>query len=179
MLQRSANAPAVTSAAPATATPRERRAPNPTSKPPAAVKPFAAFPSFPATPDWYGSPSEPSRFSIVCVNTSSAAAPPTVSRRTGAASGTGASINAAAPAEAAAPDANTNGSSRRASCHTGTAVFAASAAVYVESGSPSSAAAGRATRAAPGSRPVHACTAATDVVSPQAVSTQDPTLIGE
>ena len=49
-------------------------------------------------------------------------APPNVNRRAGRASTTGVSIAAAAPADAAALAAKTNGSSRRASCHAGTAV---------------------------------------------------------
>jgi hypothetical protein len=55
---------------------------------------------------------------------SSSTAPVTARRRAGPASAAGVSSTAAAPALAAALPANTNGSSRPASCHTGTAVSA-------------------------------------------------------
>ena len=51
------------------------------------------------------------------------------SRRAGAASRTGVRIVAAAPALAAAPAPNSAGSMSRASCQTGTDVFAISAPV--------------------------------------------------
>jgi hypothetical protein len=51
------------------------------------------------------------------------------SRRAGPAARTGVRTVAAAPALAAAPDANSSGSVRRASCQTGTEVFAISAPV--------------------------------------------------
>ena len=63
------------------------------------------------------------------VATSSPTAPTSARRRAGAASRVGVRIVAAAPALAAAPDANTNGSVVRASCQTGTAVLAISAPV--------------------------------------------------
>src|SRR6185437_263272 len=85
----------------------------------------------------------------------------------------------AAPALSAAPEPNTNGSMRRASCHTGTAVLATRAAVYVDSGRASSAAAGLATRAARGHIPVHASAAASVVAAPLAPRIHDPTLLGE
>ena len=63
------------------------------------------------------------------VVTSSAAAPISASRRAGAAYSAGVSTVAAAPALAAAPLANRVGSDARASCQTGTEVFAISAPV--------------------------------------------------
>ena len=56
-------------------------------------------------------------------------AAPSASLRAGAAYSGGVVITAAAPALSAAPAANTKGSSRRASCHAGTAVLAIRAAV--------------------------------------------------
>ena len=56
-------------------------------------------------------------------------APPIASRRAGAAARVGTAIAAAAPAVAAALDPNRNGSSCRASCQTGIAVFEISVAV--------------------------------------------------
>ncbi len=132
-----------------------------------------------ATDSSYGPPTSPSRFSITSFNISSSAAPPRASRRAGAACSGGVTTTTAAPALSAAPEANTKGSSRRAWCHTGTAVLAISAAVYVDSGRPNRAAAGRETRAVRGSSPVHAFTAAAAVVAPLALSTHEPTLIGE
>ncbi len=60
---------------------------------------------------------------------SSPTAPASIIRRAGPAAAAGVTSTAAAPALAAAPTANTNGSSRRASCQTGTAVSATSTAV--------------------------------------------------
>ena len=59
-----------------------------------------------------------------------AAAPAAASRRAGPASATGARSMPRPPPLAAADPVNTNGSSRRASCQAGTAVWASSAAVY-------------------------------------------------
>src|SRR5439155_16484569 len=95
------------------------------------------------------------------------------SRRAGAACFGGSVATAAAPALAAAPAANRNGSPYRASCHTGTDVYATRAPVYVEIGRPSAAATGRAARA-PGTRPVWASRAARDVAAPVKVSSHDP-----
>src|SRR5215207_5617723 len=74
-----------------------------------------------------------------CIATDAACAPTapiTVSLRAGPASLTGVPIATAAPALAAALAANTNGSSCRAACQAGTAVFAISTAVYVAIGRP-------------------------------------------
>src|SRR5438270_12378092 len=109
---------------------------------------------------------------------SSAPAPPTASRRPAAACSGGSVAAAAAPALAAAPAANRKGRPNRASCQTGTDVFATSAPVYVEMGRPSAAATRRAARA-PGTRPVWASRVARDVAAPVTVSSHDPTLIGD
>src|SRR5437764_13279953 len=106
------------------------------------------------------------------------AAPAIASLRAGPAFGGGVVITAAAPALSAAPEANTNGSWRRASCQTGTAVFAIRAAVYVDKGNPNSAAAGRAGLLSLGNRPVTSLAAATGVVALLATSSHDPRLIG-
>ena len=93
------------------------------------MSPSAARFSRPAAPDPYGSPSGPSRRAMTSVAATATTAPPTARRRAGAAAAGGVVRTAAAPALVAAPAANTNGRIRRASCHTGTAVFASSAAV--------------------------------------------------
>src|SRR3954454_22583865 len=109
-----------------------------------------------------------------------AAAPATASRRAGAASPGGVVRTAAAPALAAPLAAKTNGRVARASCQTGTAVLAMSAAVYVVSGIPHAPAATRAARpAGAGTYGVQASAAATAVASPLAVSSHEPTLIGD
>src|SRR6059058_2791669 len=113
------------------------------------------------------------------VVTSSAAAPKSASRRAGAAYRGGVIAVAAAPALAAAPPANRNGSETRASCQTGTDVFAISAPVYVDRGRPSRAAAGLAIAAAPPNSPVSAFAAANPVVAPLPERIHEPTLIGE
>ena len=59
----------------------------------------------------------------------SAVVPASASRRAGPASAGGVSAVSAPPALAAAPATKTNGSVRRDSCQTGTAVFATKAAV--------------------------------------------------
>src|SRR6059058_1199273 len=109
------------------------------------------------------------------VVTSSAAAPKSASRRAGAAYRGGVIAVAAAPALAAAPPANRNGSDTRASCQTGTDVFAISAPVYVDSGRPNSAAVGLATADAPGKRPVIALAAASPVAVPLTERIHEPT----
>src|SRR5205085_11778545 len=109
----------------------------------------------------------------------SSSAPPSASLRAAGAPPGGIAATPMAPALSAAPDPKMNGSISGDSCHTGTAVLASSAAVYVDSGKPSSAEAGRATLAARGNRPVHAFTAARLVLMPAADKIQEPTLIGE
>jgi hypothetical protein len=104
---------------------------------------------------------------------------PDLEQRAGAACSGGVLVTATAAAVWAAPEPYTNGSSRRDSCHTGTAVLATSAAVYVESGRPATAATGRATRAEPGNHPVQALTAASVVLAPLTLRIQEPTLIGD
>src|SRR5947209_18119101 len=104
------------------------------------------------------------------------AAPAMVSRRAAGALDT---MLAAAPALAAELAAKMSGRSRRASCQTGTAVWAMRPAVYVASGMPSSAAAPLATAPARGNRPVHAEPAATVVAAPENARFHAPTLIGE
>ena len=66
---------------------------------------------------------------MTCSATTSAAAPASARRRAGPAWRTGVASVATAPALAAAPAANRNGSSRRASCQTGIAVAPSSAPV--------------------------------------------------
>src|SRR3954467_8109168 len=110
---------------------------------------------------------------------SSAAAPARVSRRAAAACDGGVNASAAAPALAAAPAAKTKGSVARASCQTGTAVLATSAAVYVLSGSPRTAAPALAAAPARGALPVHELAAAAAVSGPKALSSHEPMLIGE
>src|SRR5689334_8631441 len=107
------------------------------------------------------------------------AAPATASRRAAPACRGGVAATATAPARAAAPEANMNGNRRRASCQTGTDVLLSSAAVYVESGRPSAAAAGLATFAGDPSRPSQLLAAATAVAVPLPVRIHEPTLIGE
>src|SRR5579884_4405736 len=106
-------------------------------------------------------------------------APARASRRAGPVSATGVLTTAAAPALSAAPEANTKGSSRRASCQTGTAVFVTRAAVYVDRGSPSSAAIGLASRPQRGNRPSQTWALASAVVAPLRVRFHEPTLMGE
>src|SRR5207248_9771815 len=108
--QRRASSPASTSAPPATAAPRERRPRRPSSHAPASVAPFAATASLPAAPWWYGSPTGPSRFSISFIAAFSASEPATARRRAGPASAGRTTIAAAAPADAAALVAKTDGS---------------------------------------------------------------------
>ncbi len=79
---------------------------------------------------------------------------------------------AAAPALAAELAANTNGSSRRASCQTGIAVSETSVAVYTESGAPSRAETASASTFSRGAR-------SSDVAPPLVARIQEPTLIGE
>src|SRR5437764_2205413 len=67
---------------------------------------------------------------------SSVTTPASAARRAGPAHSVGVNIAAAAPALAAALAPNSHGSSSRASLHTGIAVFAISAPVYVASGGP-------------------------------------------
>ena len=83
-----------------------------------------------------------------------------------------------APALAAAPPANTNGSSRYASCQTGMAVSATSTPVYVATAGARPAAATLATRAAL-RRPTRSPSAATPTAGPYTVSSHDPTFIGD
>src|SRR5689334_14588775 len=147
--------------------------------PPAAVSTLAVVASLPLRPSRYGAPSGPSCRCITVVATSSPAAPTNARRRAGAASRVGVRIVAAAPALAAAPDANTIGRVVRAPRHAGTDVFASSAPVYVASGRPNSAAPGLANRAGPGNSPVNVFAAAIPVVVPLTERTQEPTLIGD
>ena len=77
---------------------------------------------------------------MTAITVSSAMAPATPSARAAPADSGGDTAASAPPAAAADDAANRNGSSRRASCQTGTAVFAISAAVYVDSSGPVSAA---------------------------------------
>src|SRR5690242_380227 len=100
---------------------------------------------------------------MTSLEATSTAAAASARRRAGRARLGGVTATAAAPALSAAPEPNTNGSQRRPSCQTGTAVLAISAAVYVDSGSPASAAAGRAIFAVRGTRPVSSLTTATAV----------------
>ena len=127
--KRSATSPASTSAPPAAAASRLRLPGPAISAAPPRVLPTASFLNFPASPFEYGSPSIPSRFSITLKSTFSAMTPPIASRRAGPASAVGTAIAAAAPALATALEPKTKGSSRRASCQTGTAVSEISVAV--------------------------------------------------
>src|SRR5690349_10178267 len=109
-----------------------------------------------------------------------ATAPASATRRAAPASAAGVTTAAAAPALRLALAANTNGSSRRASCHTGTAVFDRSAAVYVASGMPRTAAARRPARPnGAGTSVVQASAAATAVAPPAPTRSHEPTLIGD
>jgi hypothetical protein len=121
---------AATSAAPAAAAAPRLCPATPTAPTaPATPRTRAARIRRPATCSRNVSATIPSRRSMSRSATSSATAPITAIRRAGAFSDTGAASSAKpAPALAAEP-ANTNGSSRQASCHAGTAVSAISAVV--------------------------------------------------
>src|SRR5881397_1394986 len=73
---------------------------------------------------------------MACMSPSSVTTPPIAARRAGPAQSVGVKIAAAAPALALALAPKSHGSSSRASLHTGIAVFAISAPVYVASGGP-------------------------------------------
>ncbi len=88
-------------------------------------------------------------------------------------------IAAAAPALAHALEPKTNGSSPRASLHTGIAVFASSAPVYVASGGPVANQPSSASRFSGRRMPIASRAAAPPPVTPETTSTQLPTLIGE
>src|SRR5438067_4633516 len=100
---------------------------------------------------------------MASLEATSTAAAASARRRAGRACSAGVTATATAPALSAASEPNTNGSQRRPSCHTGTAVLAIRAAVLVDRGRPANAAAGRAIFDAVGNRPVSSLTAATAV----------------
>src|SRR5919201_5056691 len=105
--------------------------------------------------------------------------PRIASRRAGPASSGGRKSAVAAPALADALAPKSHGSSRLASCHTGTAVSAISVPVYVVSGGP---ARNDTTSAATFTRfrlPRLLRTAAVVHAPPETKSTHEPTLIGE
>src|SRR4051795_11742382 len=105
--------------------------------------------------------------------------PPIAARRAGPADPVGVAIAAAAPAVAAALAPNSHGSSSRASLHTGIAVFATSAPVYVASGGPETNDASSASAFRRGSLPQSSSTAAAFDAPPETTRIQLPTLIGE
>ena len=111
--------------------------------------------------------------SVVLV--SSPTAPASARRRAGAPPPASAS---AEPALIAEPAANTNGSSWRASCHTGIAVSATSTAVYVASAGPANPAAWD-TFPSRGIRPNHVRATPSVIVAPAALRIHEPTLIGD
>ena len=116
---------------------------------------------------------------MASIRPSSAAAPSTASRRAGPAYSVGVKTAAAAPALADALAPKSHGSSRRASCQTGTAVFARSVPVYVESAGPTSAATVSAATLTGFSTPSSSSAAAVPDAVPETNRTQLPTLIGE
>src|SRR5438270_12604996 len=116
---------------------------------------------------------------MVSISGPSRAAAPSASRRAAGARPGGIAATPIAPALRAAPDPKMNGSRSGDSCQTGTAVLASSAAVYVDSGRPNTAATGFATDPARGRRPVQALTVANPVLIPATDRIHEPTLIGE
>ncbi len=128
MPNRSSTDPAA-SAPPASTESARDRPPTTVAAAPAAVSALAARSSIPGRFSCSGSASIPSRRCITSEEASSTPAPSTAIRRAAPACRVGVAIIASPPAAQAPLPANTNGSSRYASCQTGTAVSAISAEV--------------------------------------------------